>query len=364
MQQRPQHLCIELAKLGYKVVFCDALYIENGRTVEYEAYPSGGSLNICYNIKNYARSTDLVKNRHICFFSSSKTAHTGNEIKSMINIWDYLDDFHINRLHDASALLAANAVVATAESLYQNAINTFQRGPVRLIENACPESLVEYFRKPTMPYPNLGKLKIYYIGAIAPWIMWDELFKFAKDNESILDLYLVGRRFLRGNEFKGVAFDFVLKDYPNIREIGHVSSDGLLTCFVDADAFILPFIPPHKADSQEMIDLMTGTNPIKFWEYLATGKPIITSKLPEVIRVTDNANGAKFPGVLFADTAEAMSSAVSLLNTSYLAREGMHIDIAAQNTWRHRAADLDKLIFELIEAGVDNQTGKKVTQIL
>ena len=384
MYQRPQAICVELAKLGYNVVFCDGLFIEEiGKTVLYNSYPSGGKLHICYNINKYVESLgDPAEANHIFYFSYGKTAGTGKFIKAMFSIWDYLDDFPSNRLYDKTAMLNADAITCTAKILYEKAQEKFD-GPVRWIENGCNPDLIEQIKHfygckgtslevpdpwLTDSYPDVPNKHLTYIGAIAPWVAWKHLFKFADYIKDKAKIHFVGKHFYFGNEFNGVDLKYLMEANPNIHDCGHVDYHNLVPYYACTDCFLLPFVTAQTTDKQAYLDIMAATNPIKFWDYLATGKPIISSRLPEIVRLVEEHD---LGWVFFADTFEEMKVAYDdyIMNMcipvgSYDDKIARRKAFAAKNTWTQRAQQLDDLIVELLEQGVDHRKDTGMMKVL
>lgn len=362
MYQRPQQMCKALAKLGYKVVFCDGCYIANGKTILLEKYDSGGSLWICYNINNYVEQlkADGIEEQRIAYFSYGKHSAFGGAIKSTINIWDYLDDFPANRSYDKVAFLNCDATMATSDRLFEKAMDLsaeYKTGAViTKVPNACDGNITynDEDTHRTHENPNLT-----YIGAIATWIMWNEVFEFAYKNFDKVTINLIGDRYLMGDEFNGLGFDIMLQKYPNIKECGHFRHHMLPQLYSVTDVYFLPFTAPSHTSDKNIADIMLATNPIKFWEYLETGKPIFTSSLPEVFKLCTENN---LPGVFFADTEEELTEQLHNLDRFKLYPE--HREFAKQNTWMHRATQMDELITSLLDAGINRQAKKGMTQLI
>ncbi len=73
---------------------------------------------------------------------------------------------------------------------------------------------------------------------------------------------------------------------PNIRYIGHKPHGELPAYLLHSTACIVPF---------RINPITIATNPIKVYEYLASGKPVVSTDLPEVRRI---------PGVRIGGTHE------------------------------------------------------------
>lgn len=69
-----------------------------------------------------------------------------------------------------------------------------------------------------------------------------------------------------------------LKKLPNIHFAGSVAYEDLPKHIHDVDAFILPYVCDELAEN---------INPIKMKEYMATGKPTVSTALPEVRKFSE-----------------------------------------------------------------------------
>lgn len=377
-------MCTELAKLGYNVIFCDGLFIEDiGKTVLYKSYPSGGKLHICYNINKYIESLgDPAEANHIFYFSYGKTAGTGKFIKAMFNIWDYLDDFPSNRIYDETAFKNADAVIATSKILYEKAQEKFN-GPVEWIQNGCNPDLTKqmndflYLSRTggeadvCVPAPwNDYEMSFTYIGAVAPWIAWKHLFKFADFLPERSYINLVGRHFYLGNEFNGIDLKYLINAAVKVRDFGHVNYDNLIPYYALTKCFLLPFVTEKTTDSKTYLDIMAATNPIKFWDYLATERPIITSRIPEIVRITEEND---LDWVFFADTFEEMKDAHAMYKSyvseskkdheEYFKKKNNRQQFVAKHTWTQRAQQMDDLIIKLLEMGIDHRNDSGMARI-
>lgn len=131
---------------------------------------------------------------------------------------------------------------------------------------------------------------------------------------------------------------------PNLHWLGFKNYEELpdyARCF---DVGIIPF------KNSSMID---AVNPIKMWEYLAAGMPVVTTAVPEA---------KKYEGILFySQDEEAFLTNIQLAlrDNSYLRREE-RLALARQNSWDARA----ERIIALIEYHLDKKYPQMMSSLL
>ena len=117
-----------------------------------------------------------------------------------------------------------------------------------------------------------------------------------------------------------------------VRFTGRVPSDQVGTYLQVADVAVLPATAPY-------------TNPMKLYDYLASGRPVVA---PDQRAVTDLLGDA--PASLFTpDSAAALAASVTELARDRERRQGMGaaaLEAAHAHTWTHRAAQLVDLAAE------------------
>jgi GT2 family glycosyltransferase/glycosyltransferase involved in cell wall biosynthesis/predicted nuclease with TOPRIM domain len=195
---------------------------------------------------------------------------------------------------------------------------------VATVRNGCEHC---FFRDPPAEVfrDEAGRRVIGYFGAIAEWFDLALVREVAIAHPDALVL-------LVGNDTVGAGA--ALADLPNVRLTGEVRYDELPYWVHGFDVCLLPF---------RVIPLTEATNPVKVYEYLAAGKPVVAVDLPEM---------GQFDGLVHVATdAAGYVQAVS----QALAEPGDPAPrqaFAAGQTWLHRADALDAALAALPEPRV------------
>ncbi len=169
--------------------------------------------------------------------------------------------------------------------------------------------------------PAAKQLTIGFYGAIAEWF----------DADLVADLAELRPRWrfeLIGSTFTGDVLR--LERLPNVTLLGEKPYADLPRLTAGWDAFIIPF---------KRIPLTEATNPVKAYEMLATGKPVVAVDLPELrpmardglLATADDARG--FAEALERELAEDDDQ-----------RRTRRRAFAAANTWQVRGDALDRQI--------------------
>lgn len=161
----------------------------------------------------------------------------------------------------------SDAFAATSEKLY-NRLAVYGK-PVQLLTHGV--DLKFFSQLPPMEHiliQEIPKPRIGYFGLIDDRTDLDILHEVACRMPEI-SFVLTGR----------VEVDTVkLKDAPNIYFTGSVPYEELPAIVKGCDALILPYV---------LNELTESISPLKLKEYLATGKPCISSPIPEVLKLKD-----------------------------------------------------------------------------
>ena len=209
-------------------------------------------------------------------------------------------------------IAAADLVVASSRRLHQG-IRARSRSSA-LIRNACEyEHFCGLDVRPSAPSrrPTIG-----YYGAIAEWFDGGLVARLA-------ELRPEWRFELIGSTLGGNVR--ALETLPNVRLRGECSYAELPGRIADWDAFMIPF---------RRLPLTEATNPVKVYEMLATGRPVVAVGLPELVPI------ARKGLIRLASTAEQFAAALQemLLDEAPELGEARRA-FARRNTWsvRHRA---------------------------
>jgi len=191
---------------------------------------------------------------------------------------------------------------------------------VALVPNACDYDF--FCERPEEVFADARDRQVIgYVGAIADWFDVDLVGAVAKAFPECLVL-LVGADTC-GAEAR-------LAKHRNVRFIGEVPYERLTYYVYGMDVCTIPF---------QVIPLTVATNPVKVFEYLAAGREVVSSALPEVAMLGDVA-------AIVADNEAQFVSGLALA----LGRVGDEKSVAArrrfaaENTWAHRVAAFDESV--------------------
>lgn len=243
-------------------------------------------------------------------------------------VYDCMDD-HAGFSTNAPAMLAAETrllemadlVVASSRLLLDKVAPLARR--TRLIRNAVdyPHFAVV---APTQ-HRTPQRLIVGYYGAIADWFDSDLV-------GALAGLRPHWRVVLIGDTFSADLAS--LEGRANISLPGEQPYTLLPGLIADWDCCIIPF---------KRLPLTEATNPVKVYEMLAAGKPVVAVPLPELVPI------AELDQIALAETAEAFALAIEReVGRDSVARQVKRRDYARANTWELRQRDLEAAIAECV----------------
>lgn len=182
-------------------------------------------------------------------------------------LWPGMDPTHITRM-EAEVIRRTDGVVAVSSYLARRFADSGK--PVKVISQGV--DLQHFSSAPRCP--SDGPFEVVFFGMLDERLNQDLLIQAATSLPAAV-FRLIGP----------VATDISrLSTCPNIRVEKPVSYSALPAAVASANAFILPFL---------INELTTSCTPLKLKEYLACGRPVVSTALPESIAWQDVAHVAK-----------------------------------------------------------------------
>jgi len=346
--QRPQHLSARLAALGYRVMYVSVQFAAHQRRwdsrFEVRSSPMPGVFDIQLRIPGeqpsiYAGITNpsQLKDAVIALDELVKTLDVhrpqaiiqfpswypvAQSLPGAVLVYDCLDLMEgFSNVSPQVAdlerqLINRSDVVVTTSAYLQERVE--QSRPATIIRNGCE---FEYFsERPKEIALQRDKPVIGYFGAIAEWFDADLVTEVAKRHPD-WDFVLIGST--AGSD---------LGDLPildNVSLLGEKPYKELTQFLYGFNVCIIPF---------KTVELIKATNPVKLYEYMASGKPVVCTELSEarlapshLLHVATNLN----------EFEAAIEAAI---------HDKSHVLInerrawAAANSWDSRAAAYDEML--------------------
>lgn len=332
--QRPQHIAKRLANRGFLYFFCtnnDGYDSINGIKQIYDN---------CYLTNEFKIISNLISKKHIIHICSTDMNYKKETVIKNLNkgnliLYEYIDEIHeditgviTDEVIDRHRYLLSDErciVVATADKLYKE-VRKYRKNNCELITNGVDyEHFSKSYLETEIPVEmkkilSKGKPIIGYFGALAKWFDYELVEKLAEERD--YEIVLIGPMYDESVKKKN------LSKYDNISLMGSIDYEQLpkyAKCF---DISTIPFV---------INDITESTSPIKLFEYMALGNPIVTTNMPEC---------RKYKSVLIGkdhdDFISKIDEALKLKNDenykSILYKE------ALENTWEAKGQRIAELI--------------------
>lgn len=214
----------------------------------------------------------------------------------------------------------ADLVMVTASRLAEHVKSMLPKREPLLLPNGAEIIRLQQIGKEKPTHPKIAKLKkpiIGYLGAIASWIDTGLILKTAQ-RFSHASIALVGPL------DEAAINPNIFNKFPNITLIGQVKHDEVATCLKGFDVAIIPFKPGHIAEC---------TDPIKAYEYMAFGLPVVATHIIELKK------HAGLADVAFSHE-EFLERVNKRLTTDSEENKVKRIEYAKEQTWDARARKL------------------------
>lgn len=348
--QRPQHLVSRFCKRGYTILYSAMSLIPNGNRFSsrseasskitldelqkgiYQFWPSSnGHVNIyqdqlknddLQNIADGIATLILDLNpksiSYVVHFPSwwPIVEKLHGEFGGKI-IFDCMDDhggFSTNSnaaLESEKTLIEKADLLITSSQLLYDKMNQKNGNCIQVKNGTEFEHFFGCMPNGELDFIGGGPI-IGYFGAISDWFDVELIAHCARIRPQY-NFVLIGSTFgAKINE---------IEDLENIFLLGEKSYQSLPGYLAYFDVCLIPF---------KLIPLTMATNPVKFYEYLSAGKPVVSVRLPELMEYADCC--------YLADNAEEF---VAQIDAAYQSKDdielkNMRLELAINNSWDSR----------------------------
>ncbi len=332
--QRPQQMALHLARQGYLFFYCTG----KGGFDTLEGFQQLEER--CFLTDQYGLILDVLDGFIFDLYSTqqSQEAHFAHSLKGRGNIlvYEYVDHIHEDISGPKTSFLSSrhrnlkpDVIFASARDLYDEMVVRFGGDTVYYLPNGVDYNHFHIARTPGDIPSDMESIVekkrqiVGYYGALANWLDYELINKIARLRPE-LEVVLIGW------DYDGSINR--LESLGNIHYLGTKHYSVLPRYAVWFDVAIIPFVEGDIADS---------TSPLKLFEYMALGKPIVTTNMKECKRYESVlAAGDHEEFLMLVDRALALTFDKEYLDT--LDRE------ALANTWEARAQTYDGAITSVL----------------
>jgi hypothetical protein len=337
--QRPQHILTAFSNDSeYIILYIDTSFVNSKETIiskltqniynvnlaldtPYSIYSnklSGNILNQLYS--QVSNVLDHINTKEILYFLQFPNWYNLlAKIKEKINgkvVFDFMDEHSgFTTTTDAikssenDSLINSDLVVASSNFLYEKALSKNKNSI--LVHNGTEFKHFNNLKGNNKLNKFSNKPIVGYFGAIAEWFD-TELLHYIAQNRPQYNFILIGSTV--GSKISD------LKKLSNVFFLKEINYNELPSYLYYFNVCIIPF---------KITPLTIATNPVKFYEYISSGKPVVSTKLPELEKYTNYCYLAntKDEFVTFLDKALAENDFDIIKN---------RINLAKKNSWASR----------------------------
>ena len=341
---RFQHIAIEFAKKGFLYFY----------SVRYDDRVNGFK-KICDNLYLTNRADLLVGierqkiiHTYSLFYNLPLDTIKGFQRKGDIILYEYVDEIHQDlagssipegTLQKHNYILKDEdiIVVATADKLFKKVASKRRRNFYLSTNGVCVEDFQVERDPETVPESLKSLLKkekpiIGYYGAFAKWFDYD-LVKYLSSKRPNYEILLIGPKHDDSLRKAG------LQDHSNITILPPVQYEDLPYYATWFDVSIIPFV---------LNELTESVSPVKLFEYMALGHPIVSTAMPEC---------SKYKSVMIGNTDSNFTKKVDkglTMKNDEKYREILFKE-AEENSWGKKAEVIAKAIYEQERIRIKNK---------
>ena len=340
-KQRAQHIFSGLAKKNYNIFYISPItsnreYISNIEKNIYEVHlktrTQGNVLRDFHleylNQKDFLDSFNRLLKRYIKKDTYIFVEHPvwkeivfnlkkGKIVYDLMDLYSGFPEAKDELIKGEGELISkSDIVLTTADNLFEHAKELNEN--VYMIKNGCEYEYFNKVRKNCELESLTDRPIIGYFGAINSWFDVESLEYVIKNH---MDKYFVFIGSINTNSVRR------LYKYKNVFFLGEVDYERLTGYLAYFNVCIIPFI---------LNDLIKSTNPVKFYEYISSGKPVVSIRLPEL---------EEYSVICYLyDTKEEFSECINKALDEKKDIKGKRKDIAKRNSWEERVDQISKII--------------------
>ncbi|MDP3997154.1 MAG: oligosaccharide flippase family protein [Candidatus Andersenbacteria bacterium] len=276
--------------------------------------------------------------KQVMWIYDTEAAEYVSSFKKALVVYDCVDDHAAQagpdrnearvKEEEAMILKRADLVTVTSQKLFQE--KRRYNANTHLVLNAGDTKLYAQAEQDKKKVPSLERIAhpiIGSVGALDSYKLDLNLIRSAAELRPEWQFVFVGEPIVDGNRAPIVE----LAKRPNVHLLGGVDRKDVprYVSYFDVCAI------PYQSSSYN-----NASFPLKFWEFMATGKPVVVTGLPELKRYADLIDYA----ISANDFIELIAK--SLDSDNSLGRQ--RLQLAEKHSWEARVAELDMLLQDVV----------------
>lgn len=334
LYQRPHHVALNLANSNYLYFYC------TNNPVKDNLNGFRKIANSCY-LTNQQDILLGLPNKKIIHLYSTDMRDIGEIYERAIKnndviLYEYIDELHKDITGEIPEYVFKNhqkllkddincVVIASADKLLSD-VKSNRSKNYQLVTNGVDFNHFNKSQNNGIPKEirNLVEKKrpiIGYFGAFASWFDYELVLKLAVERPNY-EILLIGW------DYDKSIVKYNLDKVPNITVVGPIDYSILPDYSKWFDVSTIPF---------KINEVTESTSPVKLFEYMAMGKPIVTTNMKECGKYKSVLIGKNHEGFITEiDEALGLRNREEYLNT--LKKE------ALENTWEHKAIGIKRVL--------------------
>lgn len=238
-------------------------------------------------------------------------------------IFDCLDEFSEFQGVSIDTATAEDMLLRSSDYCITTSIRLHEKHRDKLKDIALIRNATEFEHFHHLPpnniLKNIPKPIIGYYGAVAEWFDTDTI-EYIASKRPDWSIVLIGH--------SSSSVKASLDEYENIYFLGEKSYFELPKFLYWFDVCLIPF---------KLNELILSTNPVKFYEYISSGKPVVSSPLPEL---------SPYSALLYISSGkeEFLENIEKALKEKDEDLKIKRIEVARMNDWESRFCEIRKCI--------------------